>query len=108
MILYRVVRSSEPVDEDFMSDEAKGKPPVPVQVREPVLYRGISMWDSLDSAVETARAWRLGDYVAELDIDSGEAVVVTKTRGPGHYTVEGSPALLRSLIRQIHEVESVK
>ncbi|MHB8618484.1 MAG: hypothetical protein ACYDAG_02755 [Chloroflexota bacterium] len=96
-----------PGEIDFMSDEQKGHPPRKVQVGDTRLYRGVSMWSSPTPAAETAQRWDLGEDLAGLDIPADSGVIISKTRGPAHYTVEGDPKQLLSFVREHLAVKSV-
>jgi hypothetical protein len=106
LTLYRIVRSNPPNLLDFTSDEALGKKPRRPQREDPRLYRGISTWDSVETAANRAREYHLGEFIAQLAISTEDAVVIAQTRGSGHYSVEAAPEVLLDLVQAVFRVES--
>lgn len=106
--LFRLVTSLNPI-ENFISRKALGMPPTPVEEEDDFIYGGLSTWDRLDRAQDTAR--RLRRYrpvfgIAELWIPVGvPGVDIRRTlRSRGHYTVVGPPELLFRSWRHSHLV----
>ncbi len=103
--LYRAVRRKSAGLGDFWSDFAYGQPPFAPQLREPVMWAGISMFSDLAHAAMKARAYSQGLFLAEVTIPDGAHVVVRQTsRDPRHYSVMGTPAMLISLVTQVTPV----
>ncbi len=100
-VYYRVVKTDPPTRDDFLSDEAKGRRPRPAQVRNPLLYRGISVFETV-AAIEAVRERvPLLGHVAELAIPEGAPVGDHKTGGPGHWTLVGDPDVLLGCVTRI-------
>ena len=94
LTLYRAVSTFPPTRDDFLSDEAKGKRPRPAQLQDPILYRGISVFDDLAELAARRRRVPLPPLTVELSIPDGAPVTIHKTLGPGHWTIVGNPATL--------------
>jgi hypothetical protein len=97
-LLYRAVSTWPPTRDEFRSDEAKGKPIRPVQRQQPVLYRGISLFDSVAELDARRERAPLPPLIVELAIPDGAPVEIHKTLGRGHWTVVGDPDLLLSYV----------
>ena len=103
---YRIVRGRRPRREDFLSARQRGLEPRDQQRHTPVLYDGISVYDTLGRARVTAQAFpRLGRYVAVLAIAPEAGIEVHKTLGPGHHTLIGDPDVLPGLVVDVIPVE---
>ena len=109
MLFYRLVRSSEPDESDFLSWAEKGQPVPPgLSEEEEAPYYSVSVFDSLGAAVAQARAvgWKLGEYVAELDIpDDGSVPWVQEGSNLAHYGLYGTTAVdlkARARIPAVH------
>jgi hypothetical protein len=97
-VLYRIITEAEP-EANFLSNAAKGLPPRGPEMGNPIIYNGLSTFDTLEAAQDVANTKiapalaRRGRKVlgyAKLHIPSDTpGVNVTKTLGPGHYTVTG-------------------
>ena len=100
--LYRIIRSTEAALLDFTSSEAQGVPPrsnAPEILR---LWDGISCWATETQARRTIRSFpHLGTHIARLEIPDGAPIRVERTRGPGHHTVWGDPAVLLSYVTTV-------
>jgi len=60
------------------------------------------MFSDRQKASNAARAWSQGQWLAELEIPDDAGVIVKQTgRDPFHHSVMGTPAMLRSLVRQV-------
>ncbi len=99
-VLYRAIKRQRGSLGDFWSDFALGENPQLPQLRDTIMWTGISMFDDQAKAVNFAKRYSQGRFVAELKIDTDhDDVVVAKTgMDPSHYSVMGTPATLRSLI----------
>lgn len=103
---YRIVDAQQPRRDDFLSAQARGLAPRDQQRRNPVLYMGISVYDTREQALVTANTFpRLGRYVAELVIPAEAGVEVHKTLGPGHHTLVGDPDVLLGLVVDVKAIE---
>jgi hypothetical protein len=100
--LYRIIKGDEPTLVDLTSSEAQGIPPrsnAPEILR---LWDGISCWATEMQARRTIRSFPyLGTHIVVLQIPDGAPVRVERTRGPGHHTVWGDPAVLLSYVRSV-------
>src|SRR5436190_16414212 len=88
---YRVCKSWPATRQDFVSDEAKGKPPRRQQRENPILYRGISVRESAEELREVMARAGLSGMIVELVLPDNAPVEVHKTLGPGHYTLVCDP-----------------
>jgi hypothetical protein len=97
--LYRIIRERGPTLLDFTSSQAQGIPPrsdAPDVLR---LWDGLSCWATESQARRTIRSFPyLGSYIARLQIPDDAPVRIERTRGPGHHTVWGDPAVLMSYV----------
>ena len=100
---YRVVKTDPPTVHDFLSGVATGRIPAvatPAMVR---LLEGISVFATLAQACRKTRGvdYRMGEFVAELQILEAAAIRVEKTGGPGHHTLWGDAAVLLSAVVRV-------
>ena len=101
MILHRIVKAAQPNEDDFLSQKAKG-----LRLRDDQyesIWDGISVWETIDQARETAAGsrYRLGSYVAVLDVpETGPVRWQRTTKSEGHYTLWGQPADLLALVQK--------
>jgi hypothetical protein len=101
--LYRATRNNPPTEEDMKSHWDLGKrPPRP---RDEASYREVSVFDTLEAAARKARARRLGDYIARLEVPDEVAM----TRSPsGHVGLSGTnPAQLLGYVQHVRGVDEV-
>lgn len=104
-VLHRTVKTDPPAAIDFMSNKALGKPPRNAELREPVLHDGLSVWDSLESAIAMARQFpQHGAFIAELTIAPDSMITIRKTRGPGHFTIFGHAEAIRACVTRVFPV----
>ncbi len=97
---YRIVPASNGTEEDFLPAKALGKP-----LRHQHLARqwaeGVSVFSTFDRAAALSRRfrYRLGRFVATVVVPPSSAVEIEQSEtDPFHYTLFGSPELLRSLV----------
>lgn len=106
--LYRVVRRSAAARDDFTSNLAKCLPMRGAELNEPLLWAGMSMFDTPDAAMRNARRFRgrLGTYLAELvlPLEHDPRVLVRQTLRPGHFTVVGCEDTCISLISNVQPI----
>ena len=95
---YRIVKADPPGVSDFLSNAAKGFPPTEPEVRDPDIYHGISVQDSLDGIRAAQLRTRIRGNFAKLDIPEQAPVLVKKTLGAGHFTIKGDAQLLLSYV----------
>jgi hypothetical protein len=105
-VLYRIVRSLEPDDEDFKSNAAKGKKPFKSANAEVIrTWDGISTHASPDESRAHAREMpHLGAFIAQLDIPDQPNLRVEKTFSGTHHTIWGDPAELRGYVANVEAV----
>jgi len=75
-VCYRVVRTLPPTRRHFLSRKAEGKPARPPEVRDPRLYEGVSVFESLEALAATRLLVPLVGEVVELRIPDGAPVGV--------------------------------
>lgn len=106
---FHVVVRNPPTLDDFTSNEAKGRRPRrPLSNDEAELWRGISAYESWALARRKAgiSPW-LGDFVAELRIPEGSAIVARRmTLSRGHWTLWGDPAELLACVVAVTPMHS--
>jgi hypothetical protein len=101
-VLYRAIRRPQPSIGDFWSDYAHGEEPVPNQLRQPLMWCGVSMFSDVTKAKDLAERWMQGRFLAELNIpDDADVYVLQTGRDPLHHSVMGTPATLRSLVAHV-------
>jgi hypothetical protein len=90
--LYRILRTEQPTEADFMSKAHLG---IPCPVSDPEVRRrwtGLSLFGSDEQARRVSRRLpMLGSYIAALEIPPGAGAHAEPTTGPGHYTLGGDP-----------------
>lgn len=105
-IFYRTVKTDPPSRESLTSNKALGRPPRGAEIRDPSLWDGLSVMDTLELALERAREYPMhGAYVAELTFSDDILIVAKKTGGRGHYTLYGAADTLRACITRVYPVD---
>jgi hypothetical protein len=115
VVLYRTVHHNPPHRDDFRSARDLGVRK-PNQDRE-VFWLGFSAFDTYERAHAIAMKYPLqGNYVAELDVPDASiiafdrdaftlpaagSITITRSFGPGHWTVWGDPGLFLSLVLRV-------
>lgn len=95
MQFYRVVKSTNPTRDDFLSWVEKGKAiPSGTPKEEVANYHAVSMHESQLAAERKSRRMpRLGGLVVRVDIPSGGHITWAQTGSdPTHYDIYGSTA----------------
>lgn len=100
-VFYRVVRTVPPTRTDFLSAKAEGKKPRPAQISDPLLYVGISVFESVAAIEAVRQRTPLVGSIVELRIPDDAPIGVHKTRGPGHWTLVGDPDILLGCVTRI-------
>jgi hypothetical protein len=98
---YRIVRTDPPTLRDFQSNAEIGKEPRrPLTRREQSLWRGLSVYGSLEAALASrAKYPRLGGFIARIRVAPDVMIRVEQTgRDPEHYTIWAPALLLLSLV----------
>lgn len=103
--LYRIVWTNPPTVDDMKSNAALGRQPRAVTQEVWRLWRGISLFDSIERARRQAsrHPWRGDAYIAELRIPVG-AFRIEATRSRGHYTLWGLPHAILSYVTRVERV----
>ena len=92
--LFRPVATDPPQEYAFLSEQAKGRPPI--QRRSAVLHTGVEMYATPENAV--SRAVR-GAYLCEIAPRPGHGVAVARVGAEGLFVVWGAPEVLLSWSR---------
>lgn len=101
-VLYRIVLTNPPTVADFLSNGAQGLQPRGVALRQPELWSGLLMFDTLERSRAQARRFPgLGQYIAAIRIPVDAAITARKTLGEGHYTVWGDPETLLAAVSDL-------
>ena len=104
-ICYRIIRAAVPQEADFRSLHEQRRMPTSSSPALPHLWRGVSVFDSIEGARRTARLRpQLGRYIAELQIEPGSGVAWEKSGRLGHHTLWGSA---RDLLTRVTNVAPV-
>jgi hypothetical protein len=129
-LVYRFVKQSDPgaegFSDNFMSDEERGKTPVPDE--HPDLLTGMSAfiseekarkrWAEIKAEALKKRSERnrrrqrplrmsVGDYIAEVLLGPGGDFEVVDTGAPdGHLTIRGDKDQLADRVRRVYPAES--
>jgi hypothetical protein len=101
LTVFRIVRCADldapEFADSFRSHAELGLPPRPGSpaASHPLIHEGISVFESQEAAVETARRFpRIGDYVAELRIKPDPGIRYLRWGAKGHLTLWGAPIKL--------------
>ena len=111
--LYRSVRRSLLTIDDFMSYAAQGKAPPRAQQDNPAFLRqweGLSVFTTYAAARKNAALyrWRMGEYIAELDIPDDAPIDYETPDHKGHLNLyEVDPAYLMSCATRVVHGPSV-
>jgi hypothetical protein len=108
---YRVMKSNDPKSAAYLnslrSNYERGKPfrPKSIEEQRTIFHMGISMFQTEEVAAEMARRFKLGKFVARVEMAHGSGFNFTEASGPrGHMTVWGRPAQLALAIADIYPV----
>jgi hypothetical protein len=112
LVLFRIVRShsiDDPVFENcFRSNYELQRPPRNVETRSAVIQMGISMYDRVEIAAETARKFRrLGEHIALVSLVPDRGINLARTGHPHHLTVWGRPEQLLPLVQTVYPVDEI-
>lgn len=96
---YRFVQRDPPTRRDFMSNKAKGRDPVGPEIQDPEIHASISVWVTIDAALDIARRRRPPrGFIARVDIPDGSSVTGRQTFGPFHVSPWGDPIVLLNCV----------
>jgi len=105
-VFWRATARNPPEEVDFYSYERLGKPLLRDTPAARRRARGVSVFDSLDTARRKAAERRLGDYIAELHVPDDGSIGMEEGIG-GHWTIYGdSEALRRCVVSVVPAVAS--
>lgn len=104
VVLYRIVGSEAPSEEDFTSAFVLGHPPPRrLQKDSAPVWMALSMLSRIDAARSRARLFpRLGSRVARLELTAGEGFAIAETIEAGHFSVWGDPLKLRNAVTAVY------
>lgn len=69
------------------------------------MWSGLSCFATEAQARRNVRRYRSqGGFIATVAVEPGAPIVVEKTRGPGHYTLWGEPAVLLARVLSVRPV----
>jgi hypothetical protein len=104
-VLYRIVHAPGPTAGDFTSNLAKCLPMRGAEPEEPLLWAGLSMFDTPEAAMRNARRFygKLGAFLAELHlpVEADARILIRQTLRPGHFTVLCCEATCISLVHNV-------
>ena len=92
LTVFRIIRLADPADpafaDSFRSHSELGLPPRGVEAVHQLIYEGVSVYESREAAIETARRWpRIGGYVAELRLTRETGLRYLRWGPSGHLTL---------------------
>jgi hypothetical protein len=90
---YRITAQRRVTLADFLSNRAKRLPPRGIELEDPDIRGGISVYARRREAKDRARRFGLGAYIATLEIPAGTPITGRRTgrRRTSHWTLWGSP-----------------
>lgn len=104
MRLYRATRSNPPTERDMLSHWDLGKRPS--DPRSEAAFKEVSTFDTLEAAARKARAARLGEYIAELEVP--DATPHSYKQSTGHIGLQGTtPEQLLARVRDVRPVGEI-
>lgn len=103
--LYRIVRTNPPTGDDMRSHAALGRKPRGNDPEDLRLWRGISLFDSIERARAQARRrpWYGDAFIATLVIPRS-VFQLEATRSRGHYTLWGHPHAILDYVQHVERV----
>lgn len=110
---FRVVKCGDPADtaaltECFKSNYALGRPARGPERANEVIWRGVSMYESVDGASAVSRSYPvLGSFVAEVRLLPDSGITYCFWGSAGHMSVWADPAVLVANIADIVKVEDL-
>jgi hypothetical protein len=105
-VFYRIVKDKQPIEDDFLSNYAKGRPPRRSEIADPGEHRSISAFARLDDALAVQRRFpKLGSHIAELELaDDDPEIAVRKADddpNDSHHNLQGEPAAFLRRVRRV-------
>ena len=111
LVVFRIVRIPDPAAEEyiesFKSHAVLGIPPRGPEQTNPLIYEGISVYDTREAAVETARRVpRIGGHVAELRVRAETGARYARWGPRGHLTLWGDSLKLAQTTVDIMPIDT--
>lgn len=107
-VLYRIVRDLIALPTDFRSNLVRCLPMRFAEPKDPLLWAGLSMYDTPQQAARTARKYngKLGAFLAELYLpsDSDRYALVRQSLVVGHFTVLCCDRTCLSFVRDVQPI----
>jgi hypothetical protein len=99
LVVYRIVRVGDmqatEYRESFLSHAELRRPPRGPEVTTPMIYRGVSAYDSLEAALATARSYpAIGAHVARMRLTAASGIRYLRWGARGHLTLWGDSLTL--------------
>ncbi len=109
LTLFRIVRSDNSEDpvllNSFRSNYELGEEPRKIERSSALIHMGLSAYIEHGAANGTAQKWeKLGDFVAELRLRTGNGFNFAHTGPPLHLTIWGDPVKLQEAVVDIQPV----
>jgi hypothetical protein len=79
-----------------------------VELHDPLIWAGLSMFETAELASTTARRYRLriGTHLAELQIPEDEPLILVRpSLSMGHYTVMGCAGIFLKYVKDVSAIE---
>lgn len=107
-IFHRTVKTDPPSRRDFMSNKDLGKAPRGDELRDPSLWEGLSVMDTLERGVARAEQFQMhGSFVAELTLPIGGLIHWKRTgKAQGHFTVWGNADAILACVTGVIDVNA--
>lgn len=109
VVAHRIVHTGDlaapGLADDFRPNAARGMPRRGLERTYPVLHEGLSMYEQMEAASATARAFsRLGQFVARVELVAGREITFARWGARTHMTVWGEPEILTGLVTDVRPV----
>ena len=107
--LYRILLGAEPTAFDFRANLAKYLPRRGAELVDLPLWSGVSMFDSVVAAAQTARRYRIGTHLGRLEVPADDRRVLLSHPGSsGQRTVWACEEALLSFFRDVVEITGAR
>jgi hypothetical protein len=106
-VLYRVLRDLSALVTNFRSNLNKCWVPRGPEVTDPTIWAGLSMYDTIEQAEQTARRYkgRIGSYVAVMYLPEGDPrILIRPSLGAGHFTIMGCEEVFPELVQEVRPI----
>jgi hypothetical protein len=102
VILYRILQTATPTAWDFTSHAERGtRPRTRLSELAEIEWRGVSTYDTIDAASEAARRYRLGTFLAVLDVAEDGSIGIAQSLAfekRRHFTLWAQAEKLHSMV----------